>query len=63
MKRFQDLKNRDDIPYAELVAEVNDAADRVRKAVAAARAEVVTGKDDKLLRRADVSVDPPARSP
>ena len=34
-----------------------DAADRVRKAVAGARAEVVTGKDDRLLRRADVSVD------
>ena len=34
-----------------------DAADRVRRAVAAARAEVVTGRDDRLLRRADVSVD------
>ena len=34
-----------------------DAADRVRKAVAGARAEVVTGKDDRLLRRADVSVE------
>jgi hypothetical protein len=34
-----------------------DAAARVRKAVAAAKAEVVTGKDDRLLRRADVSVD------
>jgi hypothetical protein len=34
-----------------------DAADRVRKAVAAAGAEVVTGRDDRLLRRADASVD------
>lgn len=34
-----------------------DAADRVRKAVSGARAEVVTGKDDRLLRRAEVSVD------
>jgi hypothetical protein len=34
-----------------------DAADRVRQAVAAARAEVVTGREDRLLRRADVSVD------
>ena len=34
-----------------------DAADRVRKAVSAAGAEVVTGKDDRLLRRANVSVD------
>jgi hypothetical protein len=34
-----------------------DAADRVRRAVAGARAEVVTGRDDRLLRRADVSVD------
>ena len=34
-----------------------DAADRVRKAVAGARAQVVTGKDDRLLRRADVTVD------
>jgi hypothetical protein len=34
-----------------------DAADRVRTAVSAARAEVVTGKDDRLLRRADATVD------
>jgi hypothetical protein len=34
-----------------------DAADRVRKAVTAARADVVTGKSDRLLRRADASVD------
>ena len=34
-----------------------DAADRVRKAVSAAAAEVVTGRDDRLLRRATVSVD------
>ena len=34
-----------------------DAADRVRKAVAGAQAQVVTGKDDRLLRRADVTVD------
>lgn len=34
-----------------------DAAERVRQAVAAAQAEVVTGKEDRLLRRADVSVD------
>ncbi len=34
-----------------------DAADRVRQAVAGARAEVVTGREDRLLRRADVSVD------
>ena len=34
-----------------------DAANRVRRAVTGARAEVVTGKDDRLLRRADVSVD------
>ncbi len=34
-----------------------DAADRVRKAVSAAGAEVVTGKEDRLLRRANVSVD------
>ena len=34
-----------------------DAADRVRRAVADARAEVVTGRDDRFLRRADVSVD------
>jgi len=33
------------------------AADRVRRAVTGANAEVVTGKDDRLLRRADVSVD------
>lgn len=34
-----------------------DVAERVRRAAARARAEVVTGKDDRLLRRADVSVD------
>ena len=34
-----------------------DAADRVRRAVSSAGAEVVTGKDDRLLRRADVTVD------
>lgn len=34
-----------------------DAADRVRGAVAGARAEVVMGKDDRLLRRASASVD------
>ncbi len=34
-----------------------DAADRVRKAVAAAGADVVTGRDDRLLRRASASVD------
>jgi hypothetical protein len=34
-----------------------DAADRVRRAVSAADAEVVTGKDDRLLRRAEVSVN------
>jgi hypothetical protein len=34
-----------------------DAADRVRNAVAGAQAQVVTGKDDRLLRRADVTVD------
>jgi len=34
-----------------------DAAERVRRAVAGARAEVVTGKDDRLLRRADATVD------
>ena len=34
-----------------------DAAERVRNAVAGARAEVVTGREDRLLRRADVSVD------
>lgn len=34
-----------------------NAADRVRRAVAAARAEVVTGRDDRLLRRADATVD------
>lgn len=34
-----------------------DAADRVRRAVADARAEVITGREDRLLRRADVSVD------
>lgn len=34
-----------------------DEADRVRRAVSAAGAEVVTGKDDRLLRRADVTVD------
>jgi hypothetical protein len=34
-----------------------DAADRVRDAVTGASAEVVTGKDDRLLRRADVTVD------
>jgi len=34
-----------------------DAADRVRRAVAGARAEVVTGTDDRLLRKADVSVE------
>ena len=34
-----------------------DAADRVRRAVAGARAEVVAGKDDHLLRRADAAVD------
>lgn len=34
-----------------------DAAERVRRAVSAAGAEVVTGRDDRLLRRADVTVD------
>jgi hypothetical protein len=34
-----------------------DAADRVRRAVADARAEVVTGRSDRYLRRADVSVE------
>ncbi len=34
-----------------------DAASRVRRSVAGARAEVVTGKEDRLLRRADVSAD------
>lgn len=34
-----------------------DAADRVRRAVTGATAQVVTGKEDRLLRRADVSVD------
>lgn len=34
-----------------------DAADRVRNAVSAARADVVTGKADRLLRRANASVD------
>ncbi|HEX2046787.1 MAG TPA: hypothetical protein VHF27_03425 [Acidimicrobiales bacterium] len=34
-----------------------DAAERVRRAVAGTRAEVVTGREDRLLRRADVSVD------
>ena len=34
-----------------------DAADRVRRAVAGAQAEVVTGTDDRLLRRATASVD------
>ncbi|MEA2843368.1 MAG: hypothetical protein QOJ69_1039 [Actinomycetota bacterium] len=34
-----------------------DAADRVRRAVASAGAEVVTGRDDRLLRRANASVD------
>lgn len=34
-----------------------DAADRVRRAVSAAGAELVTGMDDRLLRRADVTVD------
>jgi hypothetical protein len=34
-----------------------DAADRVRRAVADARAEVVTGRNDRHLRRADVSVE------
>jgi hypothetical protein len=34
-----------------------DAADRVRRAVSSAGAEVVTGRDDRLLRRADVTVD------
>jgi len=34
-----------------------DAAERVRRAVAAARADVVTGKGDHLLRRANASVD------
>jgi hypothetical protein len=34
-----------------------EAADRVRHAVAAARAEVVTGSGDRLLRRADATVD------
>ena len=29
----------------------------MRKAVAGAQAQVVTGKDDRLLRRADVTVD------
>jgi hypothetical protein len=34
-----------------------DAADRVRRAVASAQAEVVTGKDDHLLRQAHATVD------
>jgi len=34
-----------------------DAAERVRRAVAAATAEVVTGKDDRLIRRASASID------
>ena len=34
-----------------------DAAERVRRAVADARAEVVTGRGDRFLRRADVSVE------
>lgn len=34
-----------------------DAADRVRRAVSAASAEVVTGRDDRLLRRAAVTVE------
>lgn len=33
-----------------------DAADRVRRAATVTTAEVVTGADDRLLRRADVSV-------
>jgi len=34
-----------------------DAADRVRRAVAGSKAEVVAGKDDHLLRRARATVD------
>lgn len=34
-----------------------DAADRVRRAVSGSQAEVITGQDDRLLRRARASVD------
>lgn len=45
------------LPLADLQYTRITGAERVRRAVADARAEVVTGRGDRFLRRADVSVE------